>query len=332
MLESVLKFLESPSTAMRLDGYSTLNGALKAYDDLPDMAAMRSRMPALIKHMSRDILESTRKSDPMTSNLTTQALKLTTAILMSPALADCLDEQFQTLLVDRAVEVLEQDPVPKAIANHHMFLLATQRFPSRVMTSTKVERIVSSLTTIHERVSGNSVIASRLVIFQRLMDQASAVMLTNMRDWMPHVFHGVLSSIKDIRIRAIDTGTDAALMYGTTYQSTKVIIDLFHTATAEGSTYGAYFTARLFDMSKPKEAEGNTDLEEAVPQIWSMVVLFFKSKKVRLSQWRLFCEEWFLLIQNCLNSKNLTVKYRATCAWNRLVYVSNPDREMLENV
>ncbi|KAG2163108.1 hypothetical protein VTO58DRAFT_110574 [Aureobasidium pullulans] len=332
MLESVLKFLESPSTAMRLDGYSTLNGALKAYDDLPDMAAMRSRMPALIKHMSRDILESTRKSDPMTSNLTTQALKLTTAILMSPALADCLDEQFQTLLVDRAIEVLEQDPVPKAIANHHMFLLATQRFPSRVMTSTKVERIVSSLTTIHERVSGNSVIASRLVIFQRLMDQASAVMLTNMRDWMPHVFHGVLSSIKDIRIRAIDTGTDAALMYGTTYQSTKVIIDLFHTATAEGSTYGAYFTARLFDMSKPKEAEGNTDLEEAVPQIWSMVVLFFKSKKVRLSQWRLFCEEWFLLIQNCLNSKNLTVKYRATCAWNRLVYVSNPDREMLEKM
>ncbi|KAI5199575.1 hypothetical protein E4T39_06145 [Aureobasidium subglaciale] len=332
MLDSVLKSLEAPSTAMRLDGYSTLNGALKAYDDLPDVEAIRAKMPLLTKYMSRDILESGRKSDPMTSSLTTQALKLTTAILMTSALADTLDEQFQTLLVDRAIEVLEQDPVPKSIANHHMFLLATQRFSSRIVTATKVERIVASLTTIHERVSGNSAIASRLVIFQRLVDQAPATMLANMRDWMPHVFHGVLSSIKDIRARAIETGMQAATMYGTSYQSTKVIIDLFHTATAEGSTYGAYFTARLFDMAKPKESGENTDLEEAVPQIWSMVVLFFRSKKVRLSQWRLFCEEWFLLIQNCLNSKNLTVKFRATCAWNRLVYVANPDHEMLEKM
>ena len=332
MLDSVLKFLDAPATAMRLDGYSTLNGALKAYDDLPDVDAMRSKLPLLAKYVSRDILESSRKTDPMTSSLTTQALKLTTAILMLPALADALDEQFQTLLVDRAIEVLEQDPVPKAIANHHMFLLATQRFPSRVVTSTKVDRIVSSLTTVHERVSGNSVIASRLVIFQRLMDQAPTTMLSSMRDWMPHVFHGVLSSIKDVRVRAIETGMQAAMMYGTSYSSTKVIIDLFHTATAEGSTYGAYFTARLFDMSKPKEGGENTDLEEAVPQIWSMVVLFFRSKKVKLSQWRLFCEEWFLLIQNCLNSKNLTVKFRATCAWNRLVYVAMPDREMLEKM
>ncbi|KAI4764966.1 hypothetical protein E4T52_02086 [Aureobasidium sp. EXF-3400] len=332
MLDSVLKFLDAPSTALRLDGYSTLNGALKAYDDLPDVDAMRSKLPSLVKYISRDILESSRKPDPMTSNLTTQALKLTTAILMLPALADALDEQFETLLVDRAIEILEQDPVPKSIANHHMFLLATQRFPSRVMTLTKVERIVSSLTTIHERVSGNSVIASRLVIFQRLMDQATATMLASMRDWMPHIFHGVLSSIKDVRVRAIETGMQAAMMYGKSYSSTKVIIDLFHTATAEGSTYGAYFTARLFDMSKPKEGGENTDLEEAVPQIWSMVVLFFRSKKVKLSQWRLFCEEWFLLIQNCLNSKNITVKFRATCAWNRLVYVANPDREMLEKM
>jgi hypothetical protein len=332
MLDSVVKFLDAPSTAMRLDGYSTLNGALKAYDDLPDVDAMRSKMPLLVKYISRDILESSRKSDPMTSSLTTQALKLTTAILMLPALADALDEQFQTTLVDRAIEVLEQDPVTKSIANHHMFLLATQRFPPRVVTSAKVERIVSSLTTIHERVSGNSVIASRLVIFQRLMDQAPTTMLASMRDWMPHVFHGVLSSIKDVRVRAIETGMQAAMMYGTSYASTKVIIDLFHTATAEGTTYGAYFTARLFDMSKPKEGGENTDLEEAVPQIWSMVVLFFRSKKVKLSQWRLFCEEWFLLIQNCLNSKNLTVKFRATCAWNRLVYVAMPDREMLEKM
>ncbi|KAK6003058.1 hypothetical protein QM012_000903 [Aureobasidium pullulans] len=333
MLDSVLKFLDAPSTALRLDGYSTLNGALKAYDDLPDVDAMRSKMPLLIKYMSRDILESSRKPDPMASNLTTQALKLTTAILMLPALADSLDEQFETLLVDRAVEVLEQDPVPKSVANHHMFLLATQRFSSRVMTPAKVERIVSSLTSIHERVSGNSVVASRLVIFQRLMDQAPTTMLASMRDWMPHIFHGVLSSIKDVRVRAIETGMQAAMMYGTSYSSTKVIIDLFHTATAEGgNTYGAYFTARLFDMSRPKEGGENTDLEEAVPQIWSMVVLFFRSKKVKLSQWRLFCEEWFLLIQNCLNSKNITVKFRATCAWNRLVYVANPDREMLDKM
>lgn len=332
MLDSVLKSLDAPSTAMRLDGYSTLNGALKAYDDLPDVDILRAKMPLLVKIMARDIVESSRKSDPMTSNLTTQALKLTTAILMLPALEDAIDEQFQTLLIDRALEVLEQDPVPKSIANHHMFLLATQRFSSRVVTETKVERIVASLVTIHERVSGNSVIASRLVILQRLMEQAPQIMLGNMRDWMPHIFHGVLSSIKDVRVRAIDTGTQAAMRYGKVYICTKVIIDLFHTATPEGNQYGAYFTARLFEMAKSTEAGGDPDLEEAVPQIWSMVVLFFKSKKVRLSQWRLFCVEWLQLIEDCLNSKNLIVRFRAMCAWNRLVYVINPDHDLREKM
>lgn len=332
MLESVLRFLDNPSTAMRLDGYSTLNGALKAYEDLPDLDALRSKMPLLAKYIIRDISEPTSKSTPMTSNLTTQALKLTTALLMLPTLEDAMDEQFQTMLVDRAIEVLEQDPVPKSVANHHMFLLATQRFHSRVVTPTKVERIVASLNTVHERVSGNSVVASRLVIYLRLMEQASSTMLGNMRDWMPHIFHGALSSVKDVRSRAIETGTQAAMLYGTIYQSTKVILDIFNTATAEGGTYGSYFTTRLFDMAKPKGKTENVELEEAVPQIWSMVVLFFRSRPVRLSHWKLFCEEWFLLIQNCLNSKDINVKYRATCAWNRLVFVVNPDREMREKM
>lgn len=321
MLESVVKLLAAPSPALRLDGYRTLNGALKAYEELPDVDALKTKMTLLTQFMARDITNTTREKVPMDATLTTQALKLVTVFLLTPALSHTLPEDFEVLLVDRSIEVLTQETVSKTVANHHMYLLASQSFSSRVVTPAKAEQLVAALLTIHNRVTGNSVIASRLVIFQRLLEQAPAVMLATIRDWLTHVFHGTLSSIKDIRGRAIDTGLLAASVLGINYQATKAIIDLFNTSTNDTSTYGDYFTARLSDMIGQKE------LCADVPQIWSLVVVFFKSKKRRLVQWPLFKKAWLLIIQRCLNSNDVQTKYRATLAWGRLVYVVSPDKE-----
>lgn len=321
MLESVVKLLAAPSPALRLDGYRTLNGALKAYEELPDVDALKTKMTLLTQFIARDITISSRQKGPMDATLITQALKLATVVLLTPALSHTLPEDFEVLLLDRSIEVLNQDTVSKTVANHHMYLLASQSFSSKVVTPAKAEQLVAALLTIHDRVTGNSVIASRLVIFQRLLEQAPAVMLTTIRDWLVHVFHGALSSVKDVRGRAIDTGLAAAFTLGINYQATKAIVDLFNTSTNDTSTYGDYFTARLSDMIGQQELSGD------VPQIWSMIVVFFKSKKRRLVHWPLFKKAWLLIIQKCLNSTDVQTKYRATLAWNRLVYVMSPDME-----
>lgn len=326
MLESVLQLLFSPVPTSRLDGYRTLNGALKTYDNMPEIKTLRDKMGQLMQCIERDISAPSDTGGIMDTSLITQALKLTTVLFIAPQLNSALTVDFRAFVLDRSIEVLQQESVIKAIANHHMHLLAFQKLGANVLTASRAEKIVASLATIHERVSGNSVIAARLLILQRLLEQQPGVMLATIRDWVKHIFHGVLSSIKDIRTRAIDCGIEAGLALGASHQATKAIIDLFNTNVSETSTYGEFLTARLTDMTSDKE------LGPCAAQIWSMVVLFFRSKKRRLTDWAMFKRAWLLVIQKCLNSADIQTKYEATVAWNRLVYVVNPDLSTFANM
>lgn len=326
MLESVVKMLAASSPSSRLDGYLTLNGALKAYEDLPSPDALKAKMSLLTQFMARDITAATSgKTDPTASSLTSQALKLATALCMIPSLHGCYTEDFQTLLLDKAIQVISSENVSKTIANHHMYLLASQKFATKLITTTKVEAIVTSLSTIHDRVSGSSVTGVRLVIYQRLIEQNPTAMLNTIRDWLAHVFHAALSSNKDTRTRAIETGTNAGLALGPYYQATKAIIDLFNTSTNDDATYGAYLITRLSAMVDRK------DEARHVPQIWSMITLFFRSKKFRITRWVLFKKAWLMILQNCLNNADVEVRYFANLAWNRLVFVISPDLELMNN-
>lgn len=326
MLESVLKLLASPTPSLRLDGYRTLNGALKAYEELPDVRLFKSKMPVLVKYIARDISLSPAKDDPISATLIPQALKLATAIILTPALDGCFPEDFQNLLLDRSMAALESEDASKMVVNHYMYLLASQRFSSRIMTPSKAEQIVNSLATIHDRVLGNGLTGARLVIYQRLIEQAPSVMLAMIRSWSSHVFHGSISSVKDVRVRAVETGNQAALTLGIHYQATKAIIDLFNTSTNDNGTYGDFFTAKLSDMISQR------DLAVHVPQVWSMVILFFRSRKRKLQTWPLFKKAWLLIIQRCMNSSDINVRFRATLAWNRLIFVVSPDKDAKETI
>lgn len=326
MLESVVKSLAAQSSSSRLDGYRTLNGALKAYENLADFTELKAKMPLLAQSMARDISAVPSKNDPTEALLMTQALKLVTAILLISALDGSFTQDFQALLLDRSIDVISREGVSKTTVNHHMFLLASQKFSSKVMTTPRAEQLVASLITIQDRVSGNSVVAARLVILQRLIDQSHQVMLATIRDWLPHIFHGSLSSMKDVRLRAAEAGMHAGLVFGNYTQATKALIDLFNAASKDTGTYGAYMTARLSDMVSNKE------LATHVPQVWSMVVLFFRSNKIKLQRWPFFKNPWLVIIQHCMNSSDSQVKYRASLAWNRLIFVINPDLEAKETM
>lgn len=324
MLQSVLRQLESTSRDARRDAYLALNGALKAYEGVPEPRAIVEKIKPLMQFITRDMAwkDTTGRLD---SNVVTQALTLTCALMYNPYTAEALDDDFRSFLVDRSIFVIEQVDMPKAILKSHMFLLCQQRFPTGVMTTARAEKLISALQTVEDRCSGNSVYSARMVIYNRMMEQAPGTMLTRMRDWIEHVFHGVLSTSKDLRTRAIETCTAAALILGHHQHATKILCEICEKEVEGAESYGDYLNLRLMQMTGDKEAA------EYVPQIWSAVIMFFRCKRKPVEKWPKF-RTWLFTIQKSLNSGDLAVKHQANIAWNRLVFSVMPDSTTTETM
>ena len=319
MLHSVIQQLAGQSVSSRLDAYLALNGALKAYEGIPDVDAMVAKMSLLMQFITRDMAWK-NTSGTLDVNIVTQALKLTAAILYDQKLSASLDDDFRTFLIDRSIAVLEQPEMPKAVVKTHLYLLAQQRFSS-AMTAGRADRIISALVTIEEKCSGNSAVATRLVIYQKLLDQARNVMVNRIRDWLEPVIHCMLSSVKDVRIRAIEMCTQAGLTLGTQPHASKALMEIFIAEVQDDQSYCDYLSLRLMQMIAEKE------LGAYVPQIWSAVVLFFRNKRCPLEKWQNF-KTWLMIIQKCLNSSDLTVRYHGHLAWNKLVFTVMPDSSL----
>lgn len=319
MLQSVLKELASSSRSSRLDAYLALHGALTAYDGIPDRQAMAANMAQIQQYLSRDLIwrESGSLID---TQVATQALKLACTLVFDNQLSKALDDDFRIFLIDRSITVMEQPEIPKALVKTHLYLVAQQKFHHSIITPNRAERMISALRTIEDRCSGNSLIATRLVIYQRLLDQAPVVMCNRLRDWLEHVFHGMLSSINDTKMRAIEVGNHAGLKLGTNAAASKALEDLFDIEVEEGQTYCDYLALRLTGMMTDKQKQTGV----LVPQIWSAIVLFFRTKRRPLERWPRL-RTWLQVLQKCLNSSDVNIKYQANLAWKKLVFAVMPD-------
>jgi hypothetical protein len=319
MLQSVLKELASSSKSSRLDAYLALQGALTAYDGIPDRHAMAANMPQFQLYLSRDLMWKD-SSGLIDTQIATQALKLACTMVFDTQLSKAMDDEFRVFLIDRSITVMEQPDMPKALVKTHLYLVAQQKFHQSIITPNRAERMISALRTIEERCSSNSLIATRLVIYQRLLDQAPSVMSARLKDWLEHVFHGMLSSINDTRTRAIEVGNHAGLLLGNNPAASKALHDLFETEVEEGQCYCDYLTLRLTSMIGDKERQSGV----LVPQIWSAVVLFFRTKRRPLEKWPRL-RTWLQVLQKCLNSSDFAIKNQANLAWKKLVFAVMPD-------
>lgn len=315
MLQSVCKQLGGTSRSVRLDAYLTLNGTLKKYENVPDTTAMLQKMRLLMQFLSRDIAWKD-SGDKLDTQMVTQALKLTNAILFSRELSEALDDDFRHFLVDRSLVVIEEPDMPKQVVKSHMHLLCQQRFLPPIMNSGRADRILTALQSIEDRCSGNSIVSYRLMIYERLLDQQSPLMLSRARDWLEHIFHGMLSSVNDVRSRAIETCKKAGLCLGQQAHVSSMLCEIFETER-DGQTYLDYLISRLLQMTSDKEHGYQ------VPRIWSAVILLFRSKRMPLDKWTSY-QTWLSVITKCFNASNLTVRYEATLAWNRVVFATMP--------
>ncbi|GAM88400.1 hypothetical protein ANO11243_064330 [Dothideomycetidae sp. 11243] len=316
MLESIIQSLASSDPLIRLDGYRTLNGALKAYSNFPHEEALRDRMPQLQAFILRDVKLS--PGDGRNSNLITQALKLCISLFPITGLAPSISNEFRAALLDAALNLLGNEVLNKAVANHFVYLLASPDFRPRTLTAAKADLLLTRLDGITNRVSGNSVNAGRLTIYLRLIEQVPTVMLTKIRTWIEHIFHGCLSSHEDVCRRAVECGLRAGLEFGTHYNAQKAVVDIFATETTDGRTYGNYFVNKLSDMVV------DASRGPLVPRIWSVIILFFRNYKRPISSWQTL-KPLLRVLQKCLNSSDVQIRYQATIAWNRLVYVAGLD-------
>jgi hypothetical protein len=318
MLRSTIQHLVSPSRASRLDAYITLFACLSAYDEVPEIMDLSEKVVEIIGYIRRDLSAKTDTDGNLDTQLVTQALKVLTVFLCIPSLAALLPEDICSFILDRSISCIEDAGSPKVLVSHYMHLLEKQKFTAKHMTVDRVNRLLSALDVVTTRIKGNRIICHRLMIYQRLLLQSKSVMAARVGSWIDNQISGMLSSFKDVRVRAIAFGVEAGLQLGAVTSVTQACVEVFNRANPEGKRVVDFLCTRLGEMTVNKE-----DAVHA-PQIWSVVVLFFRSRRRQLECWE-HMKAWLIVIQRCLNCSDPQVKFQANIAWSRLIYVINPD-------
>lgn len=312
MLDSTIKQLAGSDRDSRLDAYMVLSRALKASNNLPDRVALQDKMSLFMQFIQRDMTSKNQNGSPDTS-LINHALGLLITFLHFQAIASTLTSDFGHFIIEHSIRCFEDPSTPKELLRHLMQVVAFQTFSAKVVTMERVGRLVASLHNIENHVTGKSIVMGRIQVYKRLIKQSRSHMAAH-NDWLKDMFTDMLSTIKDIRVQAISLGTDAGFALRNEKQLMRKVTEIFQTAD-EKQTYIEYYMERLGEMIKDKQ------YSSAVPQTWSVVILFLRCP---LDRWQFFAP-WLKLAQTAFNTTDGQTKQEANFAWNRYVYLSLMD-------
>ena len=318
MLRSTTQHLASASRSSRLDAYASLLACLSAYDEVPEAQDVAEKVAEITGYIRRDVMANNEEDGSLDIQLATQALKMVTAFICIPGVPAMLPEEFCLFILERSISSLEDQGSPKILVSHYMHLLEKQKFSSKHLTTDRVNRLVTALDAVTVWVKGNRIVGHRLMIYQRLLGQAKPLMVSRVTTWIDHLVSGMLSTIKDIRARAIALGLDASLQLGTTSSASQACIDVFNRVSADGTKVLEFVSSRLIEMANSKEDGSHA------PQIWSVVIMFLRSRRRQLEGWE-HLKAWLVVIQRCFNSSDGQTKLQANIAWNRLIFAINLD-------
>ena len=318
MLRSTTHHLASASRSSRLDAYATLLACLGAYDEVPEVQELAGKVVEITGYIRRDVTATNEGDGSMDTQLATQALKLLTIFFCTPSVASLFPEDFCSFMLERSISCLENRASSKILVSHYMHMLEKQKLSPKHMTTGRVDRLLSALNAVTVWVKGNRIVVHRLMIYQRLLGQAKALMVSRAASWIDHLVSGMLSTIKDLRARAIAFGTDASLQLGITSPVSQACFELFNRVSADGTKMVELLSSRLVEMANSKEDGIH------VPQIWSVVVMLLRSRRHQLENWEHF-KAWLVVIQRCFNSSDGQTKLQANIAWNRLIFAINLD-------
>lgn len=311
MLESVLTALASPERSRKLDTYITFSNTLKAYDEIPDLPALETHLPALCAFIRRDLSATLEDGGNTDSQLIQQAIKLLVILAWTPRLVEAMDDTDAAFFLDHAIARVEDSTTPKIIVNHNLHLLAQQKFPPRVMTPERAARIVTALETLDDRVTGKSITKERIDIYYKLLYQAKLTMAARISDWMDNLFGGLLSSVTEVRNRALICIAEVSRVLGRDKAVPRTLTNIF-SRQIKGK--------RMFDSIKERLDQFIRDGEGVfVARMWGIVLLCVKTLG---DHWEYFTP-WLRIIEGCFNVSDKDVKVEAQVAWSKLIYSMN---------
>ncbi|KAK0102786.1 hypothetical protein ONS95_006383 [Cadophora gregata] len=312
MLDSIVQQLGGKDRSSKMDAYLMFSGLLKASDNVPDLKALKSKMGLLCQFIIQDLTEKldNGKSD---TGLVVNSLVLLSSFLQKQSISEMFPADFAVQVVEHAIKSFEDAAASKEIIKHLMFIMAQQNFSSKVMTADRVSRLVNSLHNIEDHIKGKSITMSRISIYRTLLRSSRSHMIS-ISPWFEDMFSDMLSSLREVRTMAIAFGFEAAITLGADGAGTKAVMNLFKANLGKGY-YGDFYADRLKIMVKNK----NDWDSSAVPQIWSIIILFLRSKPQALVQWH-FLNDFLEVQQLSFNSSDTATKTEANLAWNRLMY------------
>ncbi|PHH67117.1 hypothetical protein CDD81_4512 [Ophiocordyceps australis] len=316
MLESTIKQLAGSDRDSKLDAYMMLSRALKASDNLPDRVALRNKMTLFMQFIQRDVV-ARNEDGSLDASLINHALVLLVTLLHYQAIASTLTYDFGVFMLDHAIRCFQDSSTPKDIVGHVMQIVAFQDFSIKVMTADRVGRLVGALHNIERHVQGKSIVCGRLLVYNKLVKQARSNIIIH-SDWLKDMFNDMLSSIKDIRAKAISLGTEAGFALRSDRRLFRKVAEIFEARNGDqekDESYIEFYIKRLRAMLEERQTS------HAVPQILAVVILFMRCP---LNEWKLY-SQWLTLVQAAFNKADLQTKQEANFAWNCYAYLSIMD-------
>ncbi|EAS29561.3 uncharacterized protein CIMG_08307 [Coccidioides immitis RS] len=315
MLDYIMQQLEGDCRVSRTDAYMQLLGSLAAYADLPDAAALVEKMPLLTQYIRRDLTITSSAFKHLEISLLHQASSLLCLLLWNPKFAGRISDEFKSFVLDLAIGSLQNPSTPKTIVIDDMRILYVQSFQPKLFTSSRITLLLHTLEDITTRLGGKSIVMMRLGIYEGLLKQARSLMATYACLWIDHVIKAMFHRVKDIRVRAIKLGLEAAKSFGPNPSISKATQDALDLTMENGAKFSDELCSRLITMVTSRDGS------VYVPQIWSVIILLLRKPRASLNGWASF-RRWILVIQKCFNCSDTPTKTQALVAWDRLVYAS----------
>lgn len=312
MLRSVLYQLANDDQSSRSDAYMALYNSWKMYADLPDDQSLVESVPALARFIRRDICMPPEKAEPQNLKLARQALKLLIVFLWKPEFAAQLSDEYKIFVLDHTIASI-QKATTKAVTVDYLNVLSTQNFQSKLMGNGRAVQILTTLKDLTDRVDGKAIIAGRIAIYERLLTQARLAISSRADLWMDQFIIGLFHAVKEVRVRAMAFGFQAASVLGPSATVSNALREVFDIPLGDGTKFMSRLSGRLNNMVSTK-GEAGAD----VPDIWSIVILLLRANKWSVDQWPSF-RSWLEVFQGCFNSSDATIKSHALRAWDRLV-------------
>jgi hypothetical protein len=319
MIESITHQLARNEIVESIDAYHTLSSTLKAYNEVPDSQAFKSKLGPLMQHIRRDLAVLDKSEHgPAEINLVTQTLKVLVILAWNRNFSILLTNEVQGYILDRAIHVLEEHKASKGVILHYLHLLATQDFRHSIVASGgRVGRLLDALKDLTQHLKGNGIASERLMVYQRLLEQAKSHMKTKPLSWIHGLLDGLTSLHKETRMKAMELGTKAVAVFPSSSTVSLALRTVLDEKGEDGKTVGVVACKRLEKMLASK------DDSLLVPQIWAIILSLMKGMEGGIDKWSSL-KDWLKIMQRCFNSSNAAVRAHANIAWSRFIYVVCP--------